>query len=135
MPSWETKLPWTPEEARDSTGAEMTEAALWEKYGHEYEWKDGVEYVVVRPPLVEVFKDRTSVEAVLFIHRCVARARVCGSSRQQWQGSSAPCCPHFARRLTSTHTHTPHAQGHARLYEGPARQRHQHCARLAGGGH
>ena len=71
-PSWESKLPWTQEEARDSaTGEQIAEDQLWAKYGREFEWQDGVESVVVRPPLMEVFKDRTSVEAVLFIHRWV----------------------------------------------------------------
>lgn len=51
---------------------------LWAKYGREHEWQDGVESVVVRPPLMEVFKDRTSVEAVLFIHRWVGCLFFCG---------------------------------------------------------
>ena len=72
LPSFERErshLGWSEAEGLDQDGNPIPEEALWAKYGREHEWADGVEYVVVRPPLVEVFKDRTSVEAVLFIHR------------------------------------------------------------------
>ena len=51
-------------------GAPLSEAQLVEKYGTEGSWKDVEDAIVVRPPLVEYYKDRTSVEATLFIHRC-----------------------------------------------------------------
>jgi hypothetical protein len=71
-PAWERGVPWTDEEAVGADGQRIEDSVLWERYGRENEWSEGVEIVVVRPPLVEVFKDRTSVEAVLFIHRCGA---------------------------------------------------------------
>jgi hypothetical protein len=74
IPRWEERgvqFPWSEEEGKDENGDPIPEHLLWLKYGYEHEWTEEKEYVVTRPPLVEIFKDRMSVEAVLFIHRSV----------------------------------------------------------------
>jgi hypothetical protein len=122
-PSWEKGLPWTEEETRDKDGNVLTEEQLWAKFGREGEWQDGVENVVVRPPLVEVFKDRTSVEAVIFIHR-----RVCRKENAPLLYACTPCTQqsifhllHHPCTLPPPTLLPPPLQSNTRLDERPAR--------------
>ena len=86
VPSYDaTRKPWPVDGEKGADGVKLTEEQLAEKYGREWEWKDVEDAIVVRPPLVEYYKDRTSVESVLFIHRCahyhLPAAAVCPRAR------------------------------------------------------
>jgi hypothetical protein len=71
VPSYDKlRSPFPQEAEKGADGVPLTEEQLIEKYGTEGAWKDVEDTIVVRPPLVEYYKDRTSVEATLFIHRC-----------------------------------------------------------------
>lgn len=71
VPSYDKlRSPYPQEAEKGADGAPLSEQQLVEKYGTEGSWKDVEDAIVVRPPLVEYYKDRTSVEATLFIHRC-----------------------------------------------------------------
>jgi len=74
VPSYDKlRSPFPVDGEKGADGQPLTEAQLIEKYGTEGSWKDVEDSIVVRPPLVEYYKDRTSVEATLFIHRCATR--------------------------------------------------------------
>ncbi len=109
VPSHEARgmqFPWSDEEGKDKDGNPIPEEQLWAHFGHEWEWEEAKENVVVRPPLVEIFKDRMSVEAVLFIHRCALLLFLEGG------GCGGGCLLHLLQQFFQKCTSNTHSALH-----------------------